>query len=97
MGPPSPSFAAEAHLLLHGPGSVRIQPDTGLRRELRAQWAGSPRVRPRLSGSSLHARTNLTSESPYKRLPSDRGSRRRSTITKRQSIAAYSREQSFIG
>src|SRR5277367_4614568 len=28
------SFAAEAHLLLHGPGPARIQPNTRLRREL---------------------------------------------------------------
>src|SRR5713226_6248800 len=46
MGPSSRSFAAEAHLLLHGPGPARIQPNTRLRRELRAQLAGSPRFVP---------------------------------------------------
>src|SRR5260370_38387667 len=69
MGPSSRSFAAEAHLLLHGPGPARIQPNTRLRRELRAQLAGSPRFVP--SVSTLSARrhwSDLTGESPYKRL-----------------------------
>src|SRR5215216_2090580 len=46
MGPPSQSFAAEAHLLLHGPdprGSNRIQ---GCGASFRVQLATSPRFDP---------------------------------------------------
>src|SRR5216683_7837402 len=67
MGPPSPSFAAEAHLLLHGPGPARIQPNTRLRRELCAQLASSPRF-VTVCQDPL-CMPDLTGESPYKRLP----------------------------
>ncbi len=66
MGPPSPSFAAEAHLLLHGPGPARIQPNTRLRRELCAQLASSPRF-VTVCQDPL-CMPDLTGESPYKRL-----------------------------
>src|SRR6266849_10992628 len=63
------SFAAEAHLLLHGPGPARIQPNTRLRRELCVQLAGSPRfVSVCQSPLCIPPLSNLTGESPYKRL-----------------------------